>query len=141
MQYKMRRNFLLDMIVIFFSAVLLGLILLMFIGAVYSKEFINIPGVLVLGTFLAFGIGWLFNVKCYINNDILYIKFIWTIKEIPLDKIYGVSIVSGNMIASKMVKDGIKIDYYTKYGENTVIIAVIEEDQFVKYLKQHCNLK
>lgn len=140
MRFRMRRNFLLDMIMLLITALMGGLILLMIIGSIYSRQFINIVGVLILGTFLAFSLAWLFNTKCYIVDDVLHIQFIWSVKVIPLDKIHDVTIVSGNFKSSKMVKDGIEISYTNKYGKNSVTIAVIEEDVFVKYLKQHCNL-
>lgn len=135
--FKIKRVFILDLIFLLLILLSAFSILSIIVASIYYKEFFSIYGIVMLSSILATALSWFLNTKCYILNDVLHIRFMFTKKDIPLNTIKSIENVSHYGVASKMTKDGICIAYENKYSKNDVTISLVDEKTFIEYVEKY----
>ncbi|MFV0424175.1 MAG: PH domain-containing protein [Bacilli bacterium] len=134
-KFKMKRVFVFDLIAILISTLVAFALFTMIVASIYNGGFISIYALVLLSSLLGTALSWIFNTKCYIENDILHVNFMLFRKIIPIDKIKEIKTFSGHGFYSKMVKDGICIVYEGKFSEMEVVTALKDEEEFISYVE------
>lgn len=136
-RFKMKRNLVIDLIMFITGVGSIFILTSMIVYTISNMVKIDVFGVVILTSIIGTCFSGFFNTKCYIKDDTLHINFMLTRKIIPVNKIKTITPAPRSIVASKMVKDGIKICYEGQHSLMDVTIALIDEESFIKYINDH----